>query len=54
MEISCLFNLLESIPEPTVTEGSIGLRRRHAMSDTATAVSDSGETDAGTVLVVES
>ena len=50
MEISRLRNLLESIPEPTVTEESSGLRRRHAMSDTATAVSDGGETDAGTVV----
>lgn len=46
-EIARLRDLLETIPEPS---SDSGLRRRRVLSDTATAVSDGGETDAGTVF----
>lgn len=50
-EIFRLRNLLESIPEPTVTDAPSGLHRRRVLSDSATAVSDGdGETDVGTMV----
>ncbi|KAI5117452.1 hypothetical protein M0805_005829 [Coniferiporia weirii] len=46
-EISRLRALLESVPEPAADEG---VRRRRAMSETATVLSDRSETDVGTAV----
>ncbi|KAH8114739.1 VAMP-associated protein [Phellopilus nigrolimitatus] len=49
-EISRLRALLESVPEPSASAEE-GIRRRGGvLSDTATARSDSGETDSGTYI----